>query len=64
MEENKPIQLDAAAAPAKEMQTTLRRIDRREWWLWSSALLVMLFLMVGIASFSFSDLFSDANSAY
>jgi diguanylate cyclase (GGDEF)-like protein len=64
MEEKKSIQFEIGGGPVKEMQTTLRRIDRREWWLWSSALLVMLFLMVGIASFSFSNFFSDANSAY
>lgn len=64
MDENKSIRFEIGGVPAKEMQTTLRRIDRREWWLWSSAVLVMLLLMVGIASFSFSDLFSQANSSY
>jgi two-component system cell cycle response regulator len=51
-------------APAKAMQTTLQRIDRREWWLWSSAALVMLLLLVGIASFAFSPFLSEANTSY
>ncbi len=28
-----------------------RRIERRQWWLWSSAMLVMLLLTLGIVSF-------------
>jgi diguanylate cyclase (GGDEF)-like protein len=56
--------LEIGGAPAKEMQTTLRRMDRREWWLWFSAALVMLLLMLGIASFTFSALLSEANSSY
>jgi diguanylate cyclase (GGDEF)-like protein len=50
--------------PAKAMQTTLQRIDRREWWLWSSAALVMLLLMLGIASFALPPFLSEANSPY
>ncbi len=64
MDENRSIQFEIGAAPAKEMQTTLRRIDRREWWLWSSVVAVMLLLMGGIASFSFSGLFSQMGSSY
>ncbi len=29
----------------------VRRIERRQWWLWSSAMLVMLLLTLGIVSF-------------
>src|SRR5882724_7964899 len=29
----------------------MRRIERREWWLWSSAVLVTLILTVGLVSF-------------
>ena len=31
----------------------MRRIERREWLLWSSAILVTLLLTLGILSFSF-----------
>jgi diguanylate cyclase (GGDEF)-like protein len=64
MDPNEPIRLEIGGAPAKEMQSTLRRIDRREWWLWFTAALVMLLLMLGIASFSFSALVSEANGSY
>jgi len=64
MDPREPIRLQIGGAPAKEMQSTLRRIDRREWWLWFTASLVMLLLMVGIASFSFSMLVSEANGSY
>jgi diguanylate cyclase (GGDEF)-like protein len=63
-DESKPIQVTYSGMPAKEVQTSLRRIDRREWWLWSSAALVILTLMVGIASFGFSDMFSRADMSY
>jgi diguanylate cyclase (GGDEF)-like protein len=64
MDRNEPIRLEIGGAPAKEMQTTLHRMDRREWWLWFSAALVMLLLMLGIASFTFSAFLSEANSSY
>jgi diguanylate cyclase (GGDEF)-like protein len=64
MDENTPIRLDVGGAPANEMHAALRLIDRREWWLWSSAVLVMLLLMIGIVSFSFSGLSSQADSSF
>src|SRR5580704_7989982 len=35
------------------IQVGMRRIERREWVLWSSAILVTLLLTLGILSFSF-----------
>jgi diguanylate cyclase (GGDEF)-like protein len=64
MDENKPICLETSGAPTSQTQAALRQIDRREWWLWSSAVLVMLLLMIGIVSFSFSGLFSQEDSYY
>lgn len=64
MGHDESIRLEIGGAPAKEMQTTLRRIDRRELWLWFTASLVMLLLMAGIASFSFSALLSETNNSY
>jgi diguanylate cyclase (GGDEF)-like protein len=64
MNPSEPIRTEIGGVPAKEMQTTLRRIDRREWWLWSSAALVMLLLMLGIASFALSTLLSETDSSY
>lgn len=64
MNENKSTRIESGGPSPKDMQSRLRRIDRREWWLWSSAGLVMLMLMAGLASFSFSDLSAQANNSY
>src|SRR5437879_7864098 len=32
-------------------QESLRRIERREWWLWTAAVIVTLLLTLGLASF-------------
>ena len=32
----------------QEMQAGLDRLERREWWRWAAALLIMLFLTVGV----------------
>ena len=37
----------------------LRILERRDWWLWSLALFVMLLLTAGVVSLSFPRLFSD-----
>jgi diguanylate cyclase (GGDEF)-like protein len=63
LDQERLIRFQIGGAPAKEMHRTLRRIDRREWRLWFAAAMVMLFLMLGIASFSFSTLVSDGDGA-
>jgi len=62
LNQERPFRLEIGGAPAKEMETSLRRIDRREWRLWFIAAVVMIFLMLGIASFSFSRFVSEENS--
>ena len=54
------------ANPASEIQLTMRRMDRREWWLWSYAVMITLLLLVAVASFSFPALLSntDGTGAY
>src|SRR3984893_17677253 len=64
MDHSEPIRLEIGGAPAKEMQSSLRRIDRREWWLWFTAALVIILLMLGIASFSFSAFLSEPDRSY
>jgi len=36
----------------------MRKLDRRQWWLWSSAVLVLILLTIGVASFSFPAMLS------
>ncbi len=54
----------ADAARPEQVRTNLRRIQRRQWWLWSSATLVTLLLCLAIASFAFPGLLAQADAFY
>jgi PAS domain S-box-containing protein len=41
---------------AKGLDSGMRKIERREWWLWSTAILITLLLTVGILSFAVPSL--------
>jgi diguanylate cyclase (GGDEF)-like protein len=56
--------VEFTANPAKDIQLTMRRMDQREWWLWSYAIMVTLLLLIGIASFAFPMLLSTADTFY
>jgi diguanylate cyclase (GGDEF)-like protein len=51
-----------APARAEQIKTHMRQISRRQWWLWSSAVLVTLLLTMGIASFAFPGLLNQAEN--
>lgn len=42
----------------------LRKLDRRQWWLWSTTVLVLILLTLAVASFSFPALLSQQDPAY
>ncbi len=42
----------------------LRKLDRRQWWLWSSTVLVLILLTIGVASFAFPAMLSKDQSSY
>jgi diguanylate cyclase (GGDEF)-like protein len=42
----------------------LRRLDRRQWWLWSSTMLVLLLLTIAIASFAFPAMLNKQQATY
>ena len=42
----------------------LRRLDHRQWWLWSSTVLVLILLTVAVASFAFPALLGREDSNY
>ena len=46
----------------EKFRVCLRKIQRRQWWLWSSAVAVTLLLTLCIASFSFPGLISPSQS--
>lgn len=46
---------------ARALQNILRNVGRRQWWLWSTAVMTTILLTVGIASFSFPGLLKDSD---
>ena len=40
----------------EEIRAQLRQLERRDWWLWSLAIIVMLLLTVAVLSLSFPNL--------
>jgi len=56
--------VEFSAKPVKEIELTMRRMDRRERWLWSYAIIVTLLLLVAVAWFAFPALLSGVDSDY
>jgi diguanylate cyclase (GGDEF)-like protein len=52
-----------APVQAEEIRSNMRHVARRQWWLWSSAVMVTLLLTLGIASFAFPGLLTEAAEA-
>ncbi len=42
----------------------LRKLDQRQWWLWSTTVLVLILLTVAVASFTFPALLNYEQSTY
>ncbi len=42
----------------------LRKLDRKQWWLWSTTILILILLTIAIASFSFPTLLSRDHQDY
>ena len=42
----------------------MRKLDRRQWWLWSTTLLVLILLTLTVASFTFPALLNQQDSSY
>lgn len=63
MNQQSPV-VEFSANPAKDIQLTMRRMDRREWWLWSYAITITMLLLVAIASFAFPALLSGIDTDY
>jgi len=50
------------SAQAEQIRSSMRRLQRRQWWMWSSAVLVTLLLTLAIASFAFPGLMAQAEA--
>jgi two-component system cell cycle sensor histidine kinase/response regulator CckA len=52
LKSHKPRILDhPAGTNSKDIRANFRRIERREWWLWTAAAIITLLLTMGLASF-------------
>jgi diguanylate cyclase (GGDEF)-like protein len=56
--------VEFSANPAKDLQITMRRMDRRQWWLWSYAIMVTMLLLMAVASFAFPALLTGEDAYY
>jgi diguanylate cyclase (GGDEF)-like protein len=58
---------EALQAQALSLRDGFRKLDRRQWWLWSSTVLVVILLTIAIASFEFPAILNtdgELESAY
>lgn len=59
---------ETAAAPSlvrpEQIRENLRKLDKRQWWLWSSTLAVLLLLTIGVASFAFPAMLTMEQYTY
>jgi diguanylate cyclase (GGDEF)-like protein len=62
MDMHESVSSDDSALLNEQIVANMGEIDRREWWLWSSALSVMILLSLGIASFAVPALLSGYGS--
>ena len=61
-ENNSIVSLETGSMAGAELRAIRRQIDRREWWLWWSAISVTTVLALGIASFVLPALRSGVDS--
>ena len=55
---------EASVPRPEEIQTHLKHLDRRQWWLWSSTVAVILLLTLAVASFAFPAMLSREEGTY
>src|SRR5271170_5438716 len=48
----------------EQIREHLHRLDRRQWWLWSTAVAVILLLTLAVASFAFPAMLSHDETSY
>jgi diguanylate cyclase (GGDEF)-like protein len=55
---------EGTAVRPEEIQSHLRHLDRRQWWLWSTTVAVILLLTLAVASFAFPAMLSREEGTY
>src|ERR1700691_4302562 len=56
--------LEAQRVQPEAFREHLRKLDRRQWWLWSSTVLVLILLTIAVASFAFPAILSVEQVTY
>lgn len=59
-----PCSDQSRAANWQQIRANLKSLDRRQWWMWSTAVAVILLLTIGVASFSFPALLRVDEGTY
>jgi diguanylate cyclase (GGDEF)-like protein len=59
-----PTSQDAQNVEPRILRERLRSLDRRQWWLWSSTVLVLILLTIAVASFAFPAMLSYEQNTY
>jgi len=62
MDKNSSMNSVGSVPRGPQMKAMVRRVNRRQWWLWSSTMWVTLLLTAGIASFVLPDLLTGFDS--
>jgi diguanylate cyclase (GGDEF)-like protein len=57
-------QFEAAGVRPEEIRKHLRYLDRKQWWLWSTTVAILLLLTLAVASFTFPAMLSAEVSSY
>jgi diguanylate cyclase (GGDEF)-like protein len=55
---------DAHTLRPEDIDQHLRHLDRRQWWLWSSSVAIILLLTLAVASFAFPAMLSQEENTY
>jgi diguanylate cyclase (GGDEF)-like protein len=58
------VSTDGHTVRPEEIQANFKKLDRRQWWLWSSTVLVLLLLTLGVASFAFPAMLDREEATY
>jgi diguanylate cyclase (GGDEF)-like protein len=54
----------ALEAQAERLRDGFKKLDRRQWWLWSTTVLVLILLTITVASFTFPPLLDQWDSSH
>jgi diguanylate cyclase (GGDEF)-like protein len=55
---------EIGAVRPEEIRQHMRHLDRKQWWLWSTTVAVLLLLTLAVASFTFPAMLSRDESSY